>query len=104
MTKLIIDRHYGLDNTTRHMRFTRVKRSSKIMQVLKFMILHPRTHVMRDIQRHVYHGYAPTSRSWGAGLFSALHHYGLATYTRKGHACFWEATPRGIKFWKSLAA
>ena len=90
---------YGLDNTTKAMNFTRCKRSSKVMQILHAIITHPRQLTARDIKRKVY-GADIGERCHG--FFSALHHFGLASYERHGRTCLWAPTIKGICFYMGL--
>ena len=94
----------GCNSTTRSMNFTRMKRSSKCMQILKHMILFPRMHGRVQILERVYGESFPGTRNWGHGFFAALVYNKLAKYEQHGHACVWEPTVKGINFYKSLCA
>ena len=90
--------YYG-SNTTRAMTFTRCKRTSKVMQILRAMIMQPRMLSSRDIKRKVY-GADIGERCHG--FFSALHDFGLASYERHGRTCLWAPTIKGICFYMGL--
>lgn len=92
---------YDIDNTTRCMNFTRVKRNSKCMQILREMILRPRALTQLEIKRRVYkHNMGKSCH----GFFSALHHFDLANFIRLGRKCVWMPTCKGIKFYMNLPA
>lgn len=96
-----IPRFCPLDNTTRAMRFTCVWRGSKVMQILREMILHPRMLTHAQIMKRVY---KRDVYDMSHGFFSALCHYGFAEFIRKGRTCLWAPTLEGIKFYMSLPA
>ena len=92
--------HCGLDNTTKSMNMTRVKRTSKCMRILREMIVHPRQLTASEIKSKVYgHDIGESCH----GFFSALRHFNLANFIRAGHKCFWEPTIKGIRFYMGLA-
>ena len=89
----------ALDNTTRAMNMTRVKRTSKCMCILHEMIVHPRTLTAQEIKQKVYgHDIGKSCQ----GFFSALRHFSLADFVRDGHKCLWEPTVKGIRFYMGL--
>lgn len=87
----------GLCNTTRAMRFTRMKRSSKCMQILHEIITHSDT--QREIKKRVYGHEMGESCN---GFFASLHHFGLATFIRDNNKYIWIPTPEGILFYVNL--
>ena len=91
--------YYGVDNTTREMTFTRCKRESKVMKILRTMIMQPRMLSARDIKRKVYGIEMGESCH---GFFSALRHFGLASFERHGRNCLWAPTIKGICFYMGL--
>ena len=91
----------GFCNTTRAMRFTKMTRSSKCMQILREMITHPRQLTHHEIMQRVYKCDMGFSSQ---GFFSALRHFGLASFIRHGHQCLWAPTIEGITFYMSLPA
>ena len=91
----------GVDGTTESMNFTRMNKRSKTMRILDAIIDHPKKFTQDDVVEHVY-GFKRPGRSWGMGLFSALHHHGLITYVRKGHKFLCAPTEAGKKFYKNL--
>ena len=91
----------GTDSTTQRMNFTRMNKRSKTMRILDAIIDHPKKFTQDEVVEHVY-GFKRPSRSWGMGLFSALHHHGFIGYVRKGHKFFCVPTKLGIKFYNSL--
>lgn len=91
----------GIDSTTQAINFTRMNARSKTMRILDAIIDHPGLFTQDGVIEHAY-GFKRPSRSWGMGLFSALHHYDLISYVRKGHKMFCVPTKLGIKFYNNL--
>ena len=99
--KILIGWGCSTDSTTQTMNFTRMNVRSKTMRILDAVIDHPEQFTQDGIIEHVY-GFKRPSRSWGMGLFSALHHHGLITYVRNGHKFFCAPTKLGRQFYNSL--
>ena len=91
----------GVDSVTQLMNFTRMKIMSKTMRILDAIIDHPGIFTQDKVVEHVY-GFKRPSRSWGSGLFSALHHHGLIDYVRKGRKFMCIPTGKGKKFYERL--
>ena len=91
----------GVDSVTQLMNFTRMKLMSKTMRILDAVIDHPSIFTQDKVIEHVY-GFKRSCRSWGSGLFSALHHHRLIDYVRKGRKFMCVPTEDGKKFYESL--
>lgn len=90
-----------IDSTTQRMNFTRMNHRCKTMRILDAIINHPGKFTQDTAIEHAY-GFKRPSRSWGMGLFSALHHFSLISYKRNGRKFMCVPTKAGIKFFNSL--
>jgi hypothetical protein len=69
------------------------------MQILGAMI--KREGTQSELKRRVYGRYMGHSCQ---GFFSALRHFGMATFIREGRKCTWIPTLEGILFYENLPA
>ena len=84
-------------------RFTKAHNPSKCkyMRILEVLMSHPNG-LCRTELLQLSHGVTPPNDGWCSSTFSALHHYGYASFSRKGRECIWHITYRGKMFYNAF--